>query len=83
MRLIVPELWWPNGLGKQNMYELSIKLVEDEKVIEEITKKIGIRTIKLILSENEKPEFKFAVNNFPIFLRGANWIPGELFFTRK
>ena len=74
-----PELWWPNGLGKQSLYELSVKLIESEKILDVITKKIGIRTIKLILSDKDKPAFKFSINNFPVFLRGANWIPGGCF----
>ncbi len=77
-----PALWWPNGLGEQHLYNLSIKLVEDEKILDEISKKVGIRILKLILNGNEKPAFKFEVNNFPAFLRGANWIPGDSFLPR-
>ena len=74
-----PKLWWPNGLGEQHLYNLSIKIVEGEKVLDEVFKKVGIRLIKLILNENEKNAFRFDINNFPVFLRGANWIPGGCF----
>ena len=77
-----PELWWPNGLGEQNLYKLSIKLIEGDKIIDEISKKVGIRTIKLILSENAAASFKFEINNFPVFARGVNWIPGDCFLPR-
>jgi beta-mannosidase len=76
------KLWWPNGLGEQNLYNLSIKIIAGKKIIDEISKKIGIRIIKLILSDNEKPAFKFEINNFPVFLRGANWISGDCFLPR-
>lgn len=33
-----PLLWWPNGLGKQNLYEVSVNVTEDDKVVDSIAK---------------------------------------------
>jgi len=59
-----PRLWWPTGMGKQNLYPVSVKT--DGQILE---KKIGLRTIEV--GEN----LAFRVNGKPIVALGANWIP--------
>lgn len=74
------ELWWPNGEGEQNRYELTIKIVNDKnEVLDEIRKNVGIRKIELIRSENAQATFKFRINNRDIFCKGINWIPTNSF----
>ena len=65
------ELWWPNGYGKQPLYEFTLNTNE-----EELTKKIGFRTLETI-SENDEigKGLYFRVNGVDIFSKGANWIP--------
>ncbi len=77
-----PNLWWPNGSGDQHLYDLEIKIEKEKIVLDELNKKIGIRTIKLQLNENNKPTFRFVINNVPIFLKGADWIPADSFLPR-
>ncbi|MCL5029643.1 MAG: hypothetical protein M1480_11590 [Bacteroidetes bacterium] len=77
-----PKLWWPNGYGESHLYDLEIKIEEKNIVLDELKKKIGIRTIKLDLFENDKPTFRFIINNKPIFFKGANWIPADSFLPR-
>ncbi|MHB1688624.1 MAG: glycoside hydrolase family 2 protein [Ignavibacteriaceae bacterium] len=77
---IVP--WFPNGYGDPHLYNIQIQLIDEENVLDEINKKIGIRTVKLILKDEEKNSFKFQINNQPIFAKGANWIPGDSFLPR-
>ena len=66
-----PKLWWPSGYGEQNLYELTIKTLNDI-----ISKKIGIRKLRLINEEDQIGlSFIIEINNKKIFCKGANWIP--------
>ncbi|MBY9005926.1 MAG: glycoside hydrolase family 2 protein [Candidatus Lokiarchaeota archaeon] len=72
-KLIVenPKLWWPFGYGEQNLYELTVKTLNDS-----ISKKIGLRKLRLINEEdNIGLSFIIEINNKKIFCKGANWIP--------
>jgi len=78
-----PELWWPNGFGDQNLYELNLQVkAVSNKIVDTWTKKVGIRTVSLKLDNNKKNTFEFVVNNKPIFIKGANWIPADSFLPR-
>jgi len=77
-----PLLWWPNGIGEQNLYDLKIQVIRNSSIIDEKAKKVGIRTIQLKLKENEKNTFRFIINNKPVFLKGVNWIPADSFLPR-
>jgi len=80
IRIKNPDLWWPNGSGKPNLYKLSLTIVNKRlEVIDRLEKEVGIRTIKLQLIDNKKASFRFIVNNVPIFAKGTNWIPADSF----
>jgi len=77
-----PELWWPNGHGKQPLYDLSLELVQGGVVIDTWEKRIGLRTIVLDRHKDAVGEsFQFVVNGRAIFAKGANWIPAHSFVT--
>lgn len=80
--LLNPKLWMPNGWGKQNLYDVNAQILIDNDVIAEKSLRIGIRNIKVI---NEKDKvgqsFYFEVNGEPMFVKGANYIPGEIINT--
>jgi len=83
MKIDKPELWWPCCMGEQPLYKLTAKLLDiNEKLIDFETRKVGIRTVELLLKENEKNVFKFLINNKEIFIQGVNWIPADSFLTR-
>ena len=77
-----PSLWWPNGLGKQNLYDLEIQVIQDDKIIDEKKQTVGIRTIELQLKDGDKNTFRFVVNGKPAYLKGVNWIPADSFLPR-
>lgn len=79
-----PELWWPNGLGAQPLYTLTVNLSENGALVENVTKKIGLRTVRLDTAPDELGRnFRFIINDVPIFVRGADWIPSDIFITRS
>lgn len=47
------QFWWPNGMGPANLYETSIKLVAEGKVLDCRDILIGLRTIELDTSQQE------------------------------
>lgn len=78
-----PELWWPNGMGGQHLYPLTV--TADNSVVK---KKIGIRTIEVINQADTvygKPGFSmtFRVNGKDVYAKGSNWIPCDLYETRQ
>ena len=78
-----PKLWWPNGEGEQNLYLLKVKIIDGNNVIlDEAQRKVGIRTIELILKDKKESTFKFQVNNKDIYSKGVNWIPADSFLPR-
>lgn len=72
-----PKLWWPKGAGKQNLYDLTILLKKDGEVVASYNKQVGIRTVKLSITETAEQmgDFCFIVNGERIFARGVNWVP--------
>lgn len=78
-----PKLWWPVGLGEQNLYKYRASITIDGTTVDAKSARTGIRTLEL----RRKPDkdgisFTFVVNGVPVFGRGANWIPGDIFPTR-
>ncbi len=79
-----PQLWWPNGMGEQPLYDVEVTLSDaDGDTLDTWTRRIGLRTLVLERKQDEWGEsFHFAANGLPFFAKGANWIPADTFATR-
>lgn len=78
-----PQLWYPNGYGKPNLYNYSVSLIVDNKVVDSRKGKFGIREIEIRerpFTSDAGPGFSFGllVNGELIFCKGSNWIPTEI-----
>jgi beta-mannosidase len=79
-----PQLWWPNGLGKQPLYLIDVEVRgENGRFLDRWQQRIGLRTLELVRQKDQWGEsFHFACNGVPFFAKGANWIPADSFITR-
>ena len=75
-----PDLWWPRGLGEQPRYDLDVALTAgDGTVLDTWSEKIGFRSVRI---DTEGDAFTVVVNDVPVFVRGVNWIPDDVFADR-
>lgn len=76
-----PKLWWPIGFGEPNMYCDTLDLIDKNGlVVDTFLLHFGIRSVVLKQEKDEwGTSFSFIVNDIPIFLKGANFIPPTVF----
>ncbi len=73
-----PQLWWPNGLGAQPLYTVTAQCGDCVE-----TRRIGLRTLKLIREKDKYGEcFCHEVNGVRFFAMGADYIPEDNILTR-
>ena len=78
-----PKLWWPVGYGEQPLYTVTMLLLHNGEIVDQRVERIGLRTLRLERSfEKENQQFKFFVNDTPIFVRGTNWVPLDAMHSR-
>jgi beta-mannosidase len=78
-----PMLWWPNGYGQQNLYRLSIQLLDGDRILDQIDKEIGLRTMTIHREPDTWGEtFDYTINGVRIFAMGANYIPEDGLISR-
>ncbi|MCZ7420485.1 glycoside hydrolase family 2 protein [Verrucosispora sp. WMMA2121] len=79
-----PQLWWPRGHGAPHRHELTVTLHDaDGGPLDEWQHRIGFRSVRLDTTPDEHgAPFTLYVNEVPIFVRGVNWIPDDVFPTR-
>ena len=85
MRLELDEVerWWPVGYGDPMLYDVRVGLLADGGVLDETTRRVGFRDLRW----NTEPDadgtpFQLVVNDQPVFVKGANWIPDDAFPVR-
>lgn len=74
-----PQLWWPNGLGKQPLYRVTVRLATGDTR----TWRIGLRTMTVSREKDEwGEEFCHVVNGVKVFAMGADYIPEDNILAR-
>lgn len=79
-----PDLWWPNGLGEQPLYQVKVQLLADGKICDTWERKIGLRSMTVKREKDEWGEsFAQEVNGVCFFAMGADYIPEEHLLGRR
>ncbi|HEY6333434.1 MAG TPA: hypothetical protein VI756_29185 [Blastocatellia bacterium] len=72
-----PALWWPAGLGPQNLYTCRLQVFVDGTLSDEAAFRFGIRRIETGLnspdSDTEEQYRWFKVNNHPVLIKAGGW----------
>lgn len=77
-----PKLWWCNGMGlPQHLYKFTLATYRKKKAVA-VTTVTGIRKIEMSSDLKHDGSFTFVLNDVPIFVKGANWIPSDNFLPR-
>ena len=87
-------LWWPRGYGEQPLYDVELVLdaatangsgtgAGTREMLDGWSGAIGFRTVQL----DTRPDadgipFVLRINDQPVFVKGANWIPDDSLITR-
>lgn len=80
-----PRLWWPNGSGKQPLYEVVVRVYgADESVaLDEKTVTFGIRDVQFVPNEGGDPTalgYTCVVNGQKTYIKGWNWVPLDVLY---
>lgn len=77
------ERWWPRSHGAQPLYDLDLSLEVGGDVVDGASSRVGFRTVRIDHTPDaDGTPFTFVINDVPVFIRGANWIPDDAFVHR-
>lgn len=91
---LAPKIWWPNGMGEQNLYNVTITVTDEsgKTTYASITKRTGFRTIflnQLNITDEQiamgiapGANWHFEVNGHEFYAKGSNFIPPDAFWPR-
>jgi beta-mannosidase len=81
--ILNPKRWWTNGLGEPYLYNVRHEVHFGGKICGQGFTRIGLRTIEFLQKKDTTGHtFFFKVNGVPVFMKGANYVPQDVFLTR-
>jgi len=71
-----PQLWWPNGYGKPNLYRIRLQYANSSGISDDTSFVFGIRTVSTkAIDVNGSYRRDFYVNEKRVHLTGGAWVP--------
>jgi len=78
-----PKLWWANGSGEPHLYSQKVQLLSNGALLDSLTQAFGVRSIELVNeADSIGTSFYFKLNGKAVFMKGANYIPQDVFLHR-
>ncbi len=78
-----PQLWWPASMGEQPLYEITLDVLDGRTCLEHVARRIGLREFEVREESVENHKVKrFYINDKPLLLKGAEWVPADLYISR-
>lgn len=73
-----PQLWWPNGMGAQNLYRCTVWVEAAGGGVPEVKSfTFGLRTVEMRPlpdgADPKKYNWTFVINGKPMFVKGTGW----------
>lgn len=74
-------IWWPNGMGEQNLYRLTLALETEDCMSERVQTCFGIRTLRMEpLADGPREDiynWRFTINGKSAFMGGTGWCTAD------
>jgi beta-mannosidase len=79
-----PKLWWPQGQGEAFLYNDEWEIyTEDNVLIDQKSVRFGVRKSELVMESDQwGTSYVIKVNDRPIFCKGGDYIPQDIFTSR-
>lgn len=83
LRIDDPQRWFPNGYGKQPLYRYQLDVSQGNNTLTTHAARTGLRSVELRRDRDAAGQgFYFVINGIPVFAKGANTIPFDMFQPR-
>lgn len=73
-----PKLWYPNGVGEQNLYSFNIQVFDSKGLSDSKVYNVGIRALEYVKCENAPDDslpYTPVINGQKVYIKGVNMVP--------
>jgi beta-mannosidase len=79
-----PQLWWPNGMGEQPLYQVTASVMQGKRLCDRRDFHMGLRVIEVDRAKLPAGGNRFCirVNGHDVFCKGGNWVPADSILAR-
>ncbi|MGI4719665.1 MAG: beta-mannosidase [Janthinobacterium lividum] len=83
VRVDYPQRWFPAGYGAQPLYRYELEVGDGRATLARTAARTGLRSVELRRDQDGRGKaFYFVINGIPVFAKGVNTIPFDMFQPR-
>ena len=71
-----PRVWWPNSLGRQELYALDLRFFVNDEISDTQHVRFGIRQLDSVINDEDWRQFR--INGHNILIRGGAWMTSDM-----